>query len=645
VQCDGVELRVSIDEPLGSGVGGVRVEGEWRRWGGTGAALPERTGSLRIRRIEPGAEDVPPISLRARLQLAAQQRVRALYGADAPLVEALLLARTETLPRAVRTRFAEAGLVHLLAISGTHVALVLGVLLVLARAARLHAATARACALTGVIAYVLFLGAPAPAARAALQITLLSLGRALQRPSDRLSALAVAGLLLVTADPAVVLDAGAQLSFAGVAGIVAFVPRIEGTLQRMPRALGSALATGIAASATTLPIAGLHFGTLAPIGILAGVPGVPLTALAVPAAALPLVVSLASEQAAAFLVPAARLALAALDRVAVLAAAVPHGHGLATAGDVHALLVAASAALLVRRHMTGMPVGARVAGAGAAVAALFVLALRPAATAFVGGAPLEIHALDVGQGDAVAIRSPRGRWLLIDAGPRSRSYDAGAARVVPYLERRRARALAGLIITHPDADHIGGAAATLAALDVHAVLEPSQPGPRGMYIATLDQARRSRARWIAAREGARIDLDGVAIEVLHPRRRLDAREGANDYSVVVLLRYGAFRALLLGDAPTAAEEWLVARRPGLGVHVIKVGHHGSATSTGDVLLRAAQPAVALVSVGRRNRYGHPHPEVIGRLAAHGIGVLRTDERGAIVVRAGRDGRFTVRTER
>ena len=654
IRCRDVVIRVDLRAPLNHTAVGFRLEGEWRRWDGDAVQRPERSGVLRVRRAQPVEVAYDP-PMRTRLQLAAQARTRALYGADAPLVEALLLARTETLPRDVRTRFAESGLVHLLAISGTHVALILGVLLVLASALRLRPTVARPCALAGVVAYVLFLGAPAPAVRAALQIALFSVGRALQRPSDALSAVAVAALILIGIDPFVVLDAGAQLSFAGVGGIIAFAPACERGLGRVPRLLARPLAAGLAASATTLPLAGLHFGTLAPIGVLAGVPGVPLTGIAVPASALPLVLAPVAEPLAHFLVPSGRLFVLLLDRIALIAAAVPGGHSATEPVRVQMLLISAAVAIMALRicagHLSGggmpMPQRAVVISAAAAAAAFsFALAGFEPARRAMGGAVVEVHMIDVGQGDAIAIRSPRGRWWLVDAGPRSLGYDAGAARVVPYLARRRVRDLAGIVVTHPHSDHIGGVGAVLEAFRVHTILEPTLPAPRPMYLASLGAVRAEEARWIAARYGTRITLDGMEMHVIYPLLRLDAHTDPNDYSAVILLRFGRFRALLLGDAPTAAEERMIARLGAeLRAQVVKIGHHGSSTSTGDALLRAVQPRLALVSVGARNRYGHPAPDVLERLGRSNVAVFRTDERGAVVVRADARGRLRVGTER
>jgi len=673
MRCRDVVVRADLRMPLHEWDTRVRVEGTWLRWPDASTVQPERAGMLRVLEVEP-VVGVPERPWRERSQLDAQARVRTLFRTDAPLVEALLLARTETLPRDVRQRFADSGMVHLLAISGSHVVLILGVLLVLGQALRLPPRTARVAALVGVIAYVAFLGSPPPAARAAVQLLLFSAGRALQRPTDARGVLAASGLALVAWQPNVVLDVGAQLSFAGVAGIVAFAPSIERALQRTPTWFARPLAAGTAASITTLPIAGLHFGTLAPIGIIAGLPGIPATGLAVPASALPLVLSYVSRPLAEFFVPAAVVTLHTLDRIALLAAQVPGGHSFTTTTGVYALLLGGGAAIVAFRVVGGwfpeygtagrqtfrQPPGGSMSaahtrqraaalllpGISAACAAVAVVVSRPLVERTLSGPMIELHMIDVGQGDAIAIRSPRGRWALIDTGPRGRSYDAGVARVLPYLARQQAKALSVLVVTHPDADHIGGAAATLRALPVHTLMEPVQSNPRGMYLQTLDAARTRGTRLVAARAGTRILMDGLEMDVLHPSDRLAPPERANDNSAVILLRYGTFHALLLGDAPVAVEQWVIATHgAALRSQVLKVGHHGSSTSTGDALIAAVQPALALIPVGRQNRYGHPAPDVIARLRRSGIAILRTDERGAIVVRADARGRMRVVTGR
>jgi competence protein ComEC len=245
--------------------------------------------------------------------------------------------------------------------------------------------------------------------------------------------------------------------------------------------------------------------------------------------------------------------------------------------------------------------------------------------------------LDVGQGDALALRTPAGRWVLFDAGPAWRRGDAGARTVVPYL-RRRGGALAAFVLSHPHLDHVGGASAAVAALRPGEYWDAGYPAGGERYRASLDAAAASGVRWRRARPGDSLVVDGVVIEFLAPDSAWAATlDDANDASTVARVRYGAVRFLLVGDAEQAAEARLLATsRDRLAADVLKVGHHGSATSSSPAFLAAVRPRVALVSVGLGNDYGHPSAAVLARLAQVGAEVLRSDVLGTVVVRT--DGR-------
>jgi competence protein ComEC len=650
------EIRVRLPSRVSPPAPGrpVELSGRWfayppdSRW----PQPPGRGGSLTVTTLRPDSGRSAPL-LAARGAL--QARLRLLVPAAAGTAEALLLARREGLDPELKADFAAAGLTHLLAISGTHVGLVGGVLLLVFGALRLPAHRAAGAAVAGAVAYVLFLGAPHAAARAALQLLALLAVRLLQRPADRLTLLAAAGLVLVLVDPLAPLDAGFQLSFAGIFGLIAWR---RGVLDRLPGALPrfvrDGIAAGTAATLATAPIAALHFGTFAPIAILANLIAVPLVGAAVPALGLVLALDPVSTPAAGFLAAGATAVLSALRTTATLAATVPYGHVALSNGAVFSVLAAAAAgivaarALRIRRTRAGAP-GQRLRSGriAAAAAALAVVLAWPALGRRSGDGALEIHGIDVGQGDALAIRTPRGRWILIDAGDRTDRYDAGRSRVVPFLLQHGVRDIAVIVLTHPHADHIGGAAAVFEAFDVRAVADPAIPSANGVYLATIEAARAEGARWLAAREGRVISIDDVVLEFLAPAEAMvDDPGDPNDFSVVLRLEFGRFAALFTGDAPRAVEDRIVASSGAdTRIDVLKVGHHGSDTSTGDSLLAAAAPRVALVSVGQRNRYGHPDADVLARLGRHGVRVLRTDRDGSITVRARRDGSIELRTAR
>jgi competence protein ComEC len=212
---------------------------------------------------------------------------------------------------------------------------------------------------------------------------------------------------------------------------------------------------------------------------------------------------------------------------------------------------------------------------------------------------------------------------------------------VPFLERHGVRRVEALVITHGHADHVGGAPALLQRLPVSVAVEPEAPISESAYFDFLEALAASEARWVAGRPGLAFELDSVRFRVLHPDTAWRGWSAdVNDDSVILLVEYGGFRAVLAGDAGVAAEEALRSR---IGrVDLLKVGHHGSRTSSGAPWLTELSPTLAIVSVGANN-YGHPAPEVLDRLGAHRASIWRTDREGTIsVVTDGRQVRVTGR---
>jgi competence protein ComEC len=196
-----------------------------------------------------------------------------------------------------------------------------------------------------------------------------------------------------------------------------------------------------------------------------------------------------------------------------------------------------------------------------------------------------------------------------------------------------------MILTHPHTDHIGGAAAVMRGMPVGQVIEPGLAFGTPVYLGMLRTAQARHVAWSAARQDRVLRIDGVELTFLWPTVDvLDAPEDANDISAVTELRYGRFTAMLTGDAPASVEHLLVTRY-GTAVHadLLKAGHHGSRTASSEEFLEAVHPALAVISCGRRNRYGHPAPETVERMRADGIGVARTDEDGTVLVRVDRGG--------
>ncbi len=631
---------------VGAGVG-LRAAGSWRRAPRPDPLRPERAGYLLLEEARVDS-DVPldPTARLLRARGTLQERIVRLYGERAGVVEALVLARKEALEQELRDSFARAGVAHLLAISGFHVGVVAGLLLALGRLAGLGPGRRPLLAAAGVWLYVAGIGFPDAALRAATILTLLGLGRVRRRPVQPLGALSTAFLALLLIDPGALLRVGFQLSFAGSAGLALWTGGIQGAVRRswrrIPPGLASAVAAGTAATLATLPLVAWHFGRVSLVGIPATLLAGPVVGVAIPGIAATLALEPVAPGAAAFLAGGVDLLLAALVRSVEWTAALPVASAWTPRSRV-VLGVAGAAGVLLWLRARGSP-GGRARRTVLAAAVLSGLLLAPVVVAVEGRGTVEIVAIDVGQGDALALRSPAGRWVLVDAGPRSPSFDAGARRVVPYLRRRGVDRLEALILTHGDLDHIGGASAVLERVEVGGVLDPGLALGRRPYQETLTAARDRGVGWWAAASRRMLELDGMELRVLYPWSD-DVPDGEpapdpNDFSVVVLLRFGRFGALLTGDAPAAVEEAVLRRIDG-PVQLLKVGHHGSSTSTSRTVVESLRPEVAVVPVGWRNRYGHPHPDVLRRLDGAGVRIYRTDLDGTVSIRARSDGSWTV----
>jgi competence protein ComEC len=566
------------------------------------------------------------VALRAR----AAASLDTLFGARAPLARALLVADTRDLDTDLRDRFADAGLVHALSISGLHVAIVAQALTLLFGALRAGATLAGVAGLAATAGYVIILGAPPPAVRAAVMLAGPIAARLLQRPTSRWAVLGWGALLPLLLDPANAVDIGYQLSVGGMAALVAsgaLARRLVGGRWHGWRAtVARELVAGTAVAALSAPLGGWHVGRVSLVAPVTNLVANPVIALLQPA----LFVTLAAVPSP----PVARVAaagtaplLAAFDAIAAGGARVP-GAAVTVALDPVAGGLAGVAAALAGAAMLVPRLAARFAVA--ALAALAALAWRPAASRH-GWA--ELHVLDVGQGDALALRTPRGRWVLVDAGPAWTGGDAGRSVVVPYL-RRRGGDVAAVVLSHPDADHAGGLASVVAQLPPALVLDPGYASGSAPYRAGLAAIRKAGAAWRRARAGDTLVVDGVELAVLAPdsASATDA-EGPNDASVVLMVRVGSVRWLLPGDAEAPAEARLVAAwGERLRADVLKAGHHGSRTSSTAELRAMVRPRVALVSVGRRNRYGHPDRGVLAALARDGAALFRTDRLGHVIVR-------------
>jgi competence protein ComEC len=602
---------------------------------------------------------------------------------EAALGAGILLGVRSAIAPEINEAFATAGLTHIVAISGWNIAIVAALVASMTRPLARRPGgrwTTPVAGIGAVGAYVLLTGAGPSVVRAALMALALVVARSGGSPTHAASALLAAAGVMLAAAPPVLWDVGFQLSLLATGGLIAFAGGFERALHRWPGWLREPVALTMAAQLTTLPIILLNFERLSIVAPLANVLVVPIVPLAMVAAAVAapvgavvgaLHIPLISD-AVAWLVggcawlslramilvgsAVASLPLAAVDFVAPgwLPAAWYPALGIgrwalapspeaAETGPVRPVEMGRSRPRLAIASAAGRAASRLARPSVAALATVAALVALSAA-----GRPdgrLHVTVLDIGQGDAILVEAPSGATMLVDGGPDPELTLRRLGAELPFFARR----IDVVVLTHPHQDHVGGLTSVIERFRVRLVFHAGIPYQNPAYPAMLAAAEREPGASVSlARAGQRLQLDDTtSVEVLYPTDQ-DARsplsEGdINNGSIVMVLRYGSFSALLTGDAEAPVEASLLSRGLVPDVDLLKVGHHGSRSSTTAAFLAAAAPSVAVISSGGGNEYGHPAPETLATLAtAPGVVTYRTDTDGSVeVVTDGRS--LTVRT--
>ncbi len=580
--------------------------------------------------------------LRGRVRRTLQAHVGIHDATAAAVATAILIGDRAGLDGALEQRLQKAGTYHVIAISGGNIAILAGVLLVLARLVRLPPIASGPAVAVLLIAHASLVGAGASVVRAtAMAVIYLGL-RAVDQSAWSVNALSAACAGLLIASPLSIVDPGLLLSAGATAAILVLASRLTHRLGAgWPRAAASVVGASLATEVVLLPISATLFGRVTLAGLVLNLAAVPLMALVQASASITVLasdvvapVAAASGHVAAL---AARALVGSADLVELvpwLAIRTPPPHAGVTAAYLGAVLL-----LAAWPHMPGTHTRAarRCAGATALVALSMALVVLTAPSTWRwpwrADGKLRIIALDVGQGDSTHIEFPDGSRWLVDAGglPGSSRYDIGARVVAPALWHRGTGRLDGLVLTHGDPDHIGGAASVIddfrpAMYDGIPVLSHPPLQQRAAHARLRGRA------WTTVTRGEIRHVGGVEVRVWHPPPADWERQRVrNDDSVVLELRYGDVSVVLPGDISEEVERELASLIPPARHRVLKAGHHGSVTSTSDVWLDALRPELVVISCGRDNRYGHPAEPVLARLAARGVEVRRTDVEGQVVV--------------
>jgi competence protein ComEC len=543
-----------------------------------------------------------------------------------------------SLPPELRAEFQDTGTVHILVTAGLHLGVVAALALALLCLLRVPRVASALCAIAIVWMYAAFSGDHLPALRAATMLSFALVAYAAGRAAFGWNALGAAALAIAAVRPASVDSISFGLSFSCVASILAFAKPLQERFERCrsPHVVSELLAVSAATQLGTWPLTAAAFLVIAPYAVLANALVVPIVGIAMLAG----FVALLATPVPFLAVMANNVETSLLDWIVACVGGIgglPGARIVATPPPAWTIalydVTLACAAIVLGR-------GLRTRYALLPIALASALCLWPPRS---NVHDLTITAIDVGQADAILIRTPAGHAFLVDAGGRlERGGSPGASQaeaigervVVPFLIRQGIHHLDAVLLSHPHGDHAGGVAPVLHALGANGFADSGQRYAGLAYCDALATAHAARIPILEPRGG---DVwrtnDGVVFRFYGPTYPYitGSRSDINSNSLVFNLEYERFRMLFMGDAGTETEARLLASGDDLRADVLKVGHHGSAYGSTSAFVAAVRPRYAIISVGRHNLFGHPAPQTLETLRAAGAAIYRTDENGATTI--------------
>jgi competence protein ComEC len=551
---------------------------------------------------------------------------------QAGLMNGMLIGYREGLSEEVQEAFSNAGLTHIMAVSGANVAFLILPLAFLLKRLRVRRIAANLFIIAFLILFVFITGFEPSVLRAVIMAIILLVAAIIYREPDTYAAIAFSCILILAANPCMLFNVGFQLSYAATLSIVMLYKNIKKLISRrfMPGWITEVLAATIAAQMGVLPITLICFNKVSIIAIIPNLLAVPMLEVITILGTLMAILGQFSLLIAQIIGYLCNVLLSAVLLITKLASSVP----FAVLKTVTPSIVMAVAYyiivwfLLWYKPIKNIQLKPRHAAIGLSFAAVFFL--------FSAIAPhnLEVFFLDVGQGDSAFIRTAAGKTVLIDGGGSSdptHASNIGKSVVVPFLLDNGVNRLDAVIATHPHSDHTQGLEDVLEQFKVGRLIIPSINDESG-FAALFDAAAKGRVAVSRCGAGDVIRLDEkTRLAVLSPEKGFIVDpDSLNSTSIVLKLVYDQTDILFTGDAESDVEEGLIAKGVSLDADVIKIAHHGSRTSTTAAWLERVHPKAAIISVGR-NYFGHPAQTTLDLLDQMGISFFRTDECGAVVL--------------
>jgi competence protein ComEC len=556
-------------------------------------------------------------------------------GETEAILKALILGDRGDISEETLELFSSLGIIHVLAVSGLHVGFVLLLLNTIFGLMRLPGNWRLWLNIFGLIFFALLTEAKPPVVRATVMAVVYLLGKCLGRQSNPLNALGVAGILLLMINPLMLFDAGFQLSFSAVFSILYLYPRINSwhivrqinsrlVHHRLVRAVWMLFLVSLSAQLGTLTVVLTVFNRVSLLGMITNLFAVPLIGLIVAYGFTSLLIapfSLWLGQIYGYCTEILMRILLGLSRILV--------QGPVTV--IHCATPTWMAILLmVTLLFMGVELNIKVKKKLILISLLLLngwVWLRGLSS---DASALTWVQLDVGQGDAAVFHLPKRKILMIDGGDRSPGFDSGKRIVAPYLHHKGVRNIDALILTHAHDDHVGGLIAVLSAFKVRRIYLTDTLSRAYPFVEFLSRAKKLNIPVQQINAPYTLRFPGVSCVFLSPDSFMCRTGNENNRSLVSLITFGKHRFLCMGDAEKEAEAQLIQTACSLDADIIKIGHHGSQSSSSPEFLEQIRPDHAIISVGKRNRFNHPDQRTISVLNSMDVQIHRTDLDRAVI---------------
>lgn len=609
---------------LNRGVGDAERQLAWR-----GVAL---VGSVKSDRLVEVASFGTPVSealaaVRAVIRRAIFLSVNPWSERSAAVVSAILIGDRAGLDADVERRLQEAGTYHVIAISGGNIAILAAFLIFCLRLCRTGPRASALLVIVMLSAYALIVEGGSSVGRATLMAAIYFAAVCGDHRTEPLNVAALTAAILFFLEPLQVVDAGFALTFGATLGILAGMSKVVDVMPASPwlRAPAALLIASVYAEIALLPVTTFVFSRVTFAGLIVNFAAIPLMTVVQIAGMAVVVVSSVSVDLA---LAAGWIAHVGVEGLIGSAALVDYLPWLTrrvapppwwAIGVYYASLVA-----IVRTTFPRLAIPMFVTAAGFIIAAP-TFPSRPQ--------PLRVTLLDVGQGDAAIVQFPDGRTLSIDAGGLpSMTFDIAGRVIAPAFWAIGVRRLDYMSVTHGDLDHIGGAAGVFADFKPFEVWEGVPVPPQRATQELRELARRAGAAWRTLQRMDRVSFGDVDLIVHHPPRpEWERQRVRNDDSEVVEIMHGGVSFVFTGDISREVERTLAPSFARAPIRILKVPHHGSATSSSQAFLDALRPDIAVISAGRGNPFGHPVASVLERYRNVGAAIYRTDQDGAVSI--------------